>query len=151
MKNVGYMRGKMAQEAEIKKSTVPYTIIRSTQFLEFLPGIVAQATQGNEVHLSSLKFQPIASDDVALFVAKAAVAKPLNGIMEIAGPERFTMYEIAERYLKEINDPRKVVPNNDNHYYGGEIGESDLVPAGKASLGTTNFEKWMAAVAVPAK
>ncbi len=143
MKNVGYMRGKMAQEAEIKKSTVPYTIIRSTQFLEFLPGIVTQATKDNEVHLSSLKFQPIASDDVALFVAKAAEAKPLNGIMEIAGPERFTMHEIAERYLKATNDPRKVVPNTDNHYYGGEIGESDLVPAGKANLGEINFEKWM--------
>lgn len=150
MQNVGYMRGKIAQEAAIKKSTVPYTIIRSTQFLEFLPGIASEATKDNEVHLSALKFQPIAANDVALFVAKAAVAEPLNGTMEIAGPERVAMYEIVERYLKATNDPRKVVPNNENHYYGGVIGESALVPAGKASLGETSFDKWFASQLVKA-
>lgn len=149
MQNVGYMRAKLVQEDLIKKSGVPYTIVRSTQFLEFLAGIAKEATVDNEVHLSAVKFQPIAAADVAAFVAKAAVEKPLNGIMEIAGPERFAMYEIVARYLKAIDDPRRVVVNGANRYYGGEIGESSLVPAGKASLGEINFEKWIV-TALPA-
>lgn len=151
MSNIGYMRAKIAQEDIIKKAGVPYTIVRSTQFMEFLGGIAAEATRDNEVHLSSVQFQPIAANDVAGFVAKAAVEKPINGIMEIAGPERARMYEIVGRYLKAINDPRPVVANGANRYYGGEINEDSLVPAGKASLGETTFEKWFATAAVPAK
>ena len=142
MQNIGYMRAKKAQEDLIKQSGLPYTIIRSTQFLEFLAGIANQATDGNEVHLSDVKFQPIASDDVASFVAKYAVAAPVNGRIEIAGPERFAMYEIVERYLQHSNDPRKVVPNGRPEYFGGEITHTALVPAGQAELGTINFEKW---------
>jgi len=142
MQNIGYMRAKKAQEDLIKKSGVPYTIIRSTQFLEFLKGIADQATQGNEVHLSDVKFQPIASDDVAAFVAKYALATPINGNVEIAGPERFEMYEIVEQYLKHSNDHRKVVANGRPEYFGGEVSHTALVPAGKAELGNINFEQW---------
>jgi uncharacterized protein YbjT (DUF2867 family) len=142
MQNVGYMRAKKVQEDLIKQSGVPYTIIRSTQFLEFLAGIANQATAGNEVHLSDVKFQPIASDDVASFVAKYALAAPVNGKVEIAGPERFEMYEVVERYLQHLNDPRKVVPNGKPEYFGGEISHTALVPSGQAELGAINFEKW---------
>jgi uncharacterized protein YbjT (DUF2867 family) len=133
----------MAQEDLIKKSGVPYTIIRSTQFLEFLAGIAHQATNENEVHLSDVAFQPIASDDVASFVAKYAQATPVNGTVEIAGPERFKMYEIVARYLKETNDTRRVIPNGTPTYYGGMIQQATLVPAGQAELGTISFEKWL--------
>jgi uncharacterized protein YbjT (DUF2867 family) len=142
MQNIGYMRAKKVQEDLIKKSGVPYTIIRSTQFLEFLAGIANQATDGNEVHLSDVKFQPIASEDVASFVAKYALGTPVNGKVEIAGPERFEMYEIVERYLKQSNDPRKVVSNGRPEYFGGGIAHTALVPAGEAELGSINFEKW---------
>jgi uncharacterized protein YbjT (DUF2867 family) len=142
MQNIGYMRAKKVQEDLIKQSGVPYTIIRSTQFLEFLAGIANQATEGNEVHLSDVKFQPIASDDVASFVAKYALVAPVNGKIEIAGPERFEMYEIVARYLQHSNDPRKVVPNGKPEYFGGEVTHSALVPAGQAELGAINFEKW---------
>jgi len=121
---------------------VPYTIVRSTQFLEFLKGIADQATEGNEVHLSDVAFQPIASDDVAAFVAKYALAAPINGKVEIAGPERFEMYEIVARYLQHSDDPRKVVANGRPEYFGGGITHTSLVPAGEAELGTINFEKW---------
>jgi uncharacterized protein YbjT (DUF2867 family) len=142
MQNIGYMRAKKVQEDLIKQSGVPYTIIRSTQFLEFLAGIANQATDGNEVHLSDVMFQPIAADDVASFVAKYALAAPINGKVEIAGPERFEMYEIVERYLQHSNDPHKVVPNGRPEYFGGEISHTALVPAGQADLGAINFEKW---------
>ncbi len=142
MQNIGYMRAKKVQEDLIKQSGVPYTIIRSTQFLEFLKGIADQATEGNEVHLSDVQFQPIAADDVAAFVAKYALAAPLNGRVEIAGPERLGMYEFVVRYLKHSDDPRKVVANNKPTYYGGDITHAALVPAGRAELGAINFEKW---------
>jgi uncharacterized protein YbjT (DUF2867 family) len=151
MQNIGYMRAKLVQEDLIKKSGVPYTIIRSTQFLEFLGGIAAEATRDNEVHLSAVKFQPIAATDVANFVAQAVVDKPLNGIIEIAGPERFAMYEIVGRYLQYTNDPRKVIPNGEPRYFGGEVGDMSLVPAGKAKLGEISFEKWITTVPQTAK
>jgi uncharacterized protein YbjT (DUF2867 family) len=144
MQNVGYMRAKMAQEDLIKRAGVPYTIVRSTQFLDFLPGIANQATEGNEVHISDVQFQPIASDNVAAFVAEAALTAPVNGIMEIAGPERLTMPAFVTRYLQDTNDPRKVVPNSNSQYYGGEIPDNALVPLdGKAKLGAINYEKWL--------
>jgi uncharacterized protein YbjT (DUF2867 family) len=144
MQNVGYMRAKMVQEDLIKKSGVPYTIVRSTQFLDFLPGIANQATDGNVVHISDVQFQPIASDNVAAFVSEAALAAPVNGIMEIAGPELSTMPEFITRYLHDTNDPRKVVPNSHSQYYGGEIPNDALVPLdGRAKLGAISYEKWL--------
>src|SRR6188474_133987 len=105
----GYFRAKVAQEKLIEKSGIPYTIIRSTQFLEFLGGIAASGTDGNSVRLSPGLFQPIAADDVAAVVADVALAAPRNGIVEIAGPERAPFNEIVARYLKAIGDPREVV------------------------------------------
>lgn len=144
MQNIGYMRAKKAQEELIRQSGVPYTIIRSTQFFEFIKGIADQATDGNEVHISDVKFQPIAADDVASFVAKYALAAPANDQIEIAGPERFEMYDITAKYLQHANDPRKVVPNGKPAYYGGTIEHAALVPAGQAELGAINFEAWWA-------
>jgi uncharacterized protein YbjT (DUF2867 family) len=145
MQNVGYMRAKIAQEDLIKRSGVPYTILRSTQFLEFLAGIANQATSGNEVHISDVLFQPIASDDVAAFVANAAVSAPVNGTIEIAGPERLNMAEFVSRFLKDTSDPRQVVANSENHYYGGTIPNAALVPANNnnAQLGALSYEKWL--------
>lgn len=142
MQNIGYMRAKKVQEDLIQQSGVPYTIIRSTQFFEFIAGIANQATEGSEVHLSDVKFQPIAADDVANFVATYALAPPVNNMIEIAGPERFEMYEIAARYLQHANDPRKVVPNGKPEYFGGAVTHNALVPAGQAALGALNFENW---------
>jgi uncharacterized protein YbjT (DUF2867 family) len=145
MQDSGYMRAKMAQENLIVQSGVPYTIVRSTQFLEFLKGIADQATEGNVVHISDVQFQPIAAENVASFVAEAALAAPINGVTEIAGPERFTMPEIITRYLQDTKDPRKVVPNSHAQYYGASITNTSLVPAGQARLGAINYETWLAA------
>jgi uncharacterized protein YbjT (DUF2867 family) len=144
MQNVGYMRAKKVQEDLIKQSGVAYTIIRSTQFFEFLAGIASQAAQENEVHISDVQFQPIAADDVAHFVAEAALAAPVNGTIEIAGPEHSTMPEFVGRYLKDTNDLRKVMSNSNNQYYGGKIPNQALVPLnGRAKLGAITFEKWL--------
>jgi len=144
MQNVGYMRAKLVQEDLIKRSGVPYTIVRSTQFLDFLPGIANQATDGSVVHISDVQFQPIASDNVAAFVAEAALAAPVRGIMEIAGPERSTMPVFVSRYLQDTADPRKVATNSRSQYYGGEIPNNALVPLdGRAKLGTISYEKWL--------
>jgi len=144
MQDSGYMRAKKVQEDLIRQSGVPYTIIRSTQFLEFLAGIANQATEGNVVHISDVQFQPIAAEDVASFVSEAALNAPVNGVIEIAGPERSTMPEFVTRYLQGMSDARKVVPNSHATYYGAQIGVTSLVPAGKARLGTISFEAWMA-------
>ncbi|NLU91866.1 SDR family oxidoreductase [Chitinophaga sp. Ak27] len=143
MQNIGYMRAKLVQEDLIRQSGVPYTIIRSTQFFEFIGGIANQATRDGEVHLSDVKFQPIASDDVAAFVVKYALAAPLNGKVEIAGPDRFDMYQVAARYLQYMSDPRKVIANGKPEYFGGEVTHTALVPAGAANLGAISFEKWL--------
>jgi uncharacterized protein YbjT (DUF2867 family) len=124
---------------------VPYTIIRSTQFLEFIKGIADQATDGNVVHISNVQFQPIAAEDVATLVADTALAAPINGVTEIAGPERFMLPEMVIRFLQATGDTRKVVPNDHGQYYGAQISTSSLVPAGQARLGTIHFEGWLAA------
>jgi len=144
MQNIGYMRAKKVQEDLIKESGIPYTIIRSTQFFEFTRGIADQATVGAEVHLSDVAFQPIAASDVATFVATFVLLSPINGQVEIAGPERFTLYELVARYLETFGDPRKVIGDGKPSYYGGEISHAALVPAGEAKLGTVTFQKWMA-------
>lgn len=144
MQNVAYMRAKKVQEDLIKRAGVPYTIVRSTQFLEFLGGLTSQATEGDKVNISDIQFQPIAAEDVAAFVAEAAQIAPINGTMEIAGPERSTLADFITRYLKDTNDPRKVVVNNFAQYYGGTIPPAALVPAGTAAkVGTWSYEKWM--------
>jgi uncharacterized protein YbjT (DUF2867 family) len=131
----GYFRAKVAQEKLIKTSGIPYTIIRSTQFLEFLGGIAASSADGNIVRLPPVRFQPVAADDVAAVVADVALAAPRNGIVEIAGPERAPFNEIVARYLKAVGDPRKVVSDPEARYYGGRVEEHSLVPLGEARLG----------------
>ena len=139
----GYFRAKVAQEKLVVASGIPYTIVRSTQFLEFLSGIAASAADGNIVRLSPGLFQPIAADDVAVFVADVALAAPRNGIVEIAGPERAPFNEIVARYLKAIGDPREVVRDPEARYWGGRVEERSLVPLGEARLGRIGFDEWL--------
>ncbi len=139
----GYFRAKVAQEKLIEASGVPYTIIRSTQFLEFLRGIADSGTDGNVVRISPGLFQPIAADDVAAAVADVALAAPRNGIVEIAGPERAPFDEIVARYLKAVGDPREVVRDPEARYFGGRVEELSLVPLGEARLGRIGFDEWL--------
>ena len=139
----GYFRAKVAQEKLIKTSGIPYTIVRSTQFLEFLGGIADSSADGNLVRLPPVLFQPIASDDVAASVADVALAPPHNGIVEIAGPERAPFNEIVARYLKAVGDPREVVSDPEARYWGGRVDEHSLVPLGEARLGRIGFDEWL--------
>ena len=139
----GYFRAKVAQEKLIDASGVPYTIIRSTQFREFLRGIADEGTKGNTVRLSPGLFQPIAADDVAPIVAEVALAAPRNGIVEIAGPERAPFNEIIARYLKAVGDPRQVVRDPEARYWGGRVEERSLVPLGEARLGRIGLDEWL--------
>src|ERR1700757_1035417 len=139
----GYFRGKLAQEKLIEASGIPYTIIRSTQFMEFLRGIADSSTDGNRVRLPSVFFQPIAADDVAAAVADVALATPKNGIVEIAGPERAPFNEIVARYLKAVGDPREVVRDPEARYFGGRVDEHSLVPLGEARLGRIGLDEWL--------
>jgi uncharacterized protein YbjT (DUF2867 family) len=138
-----YFRAKVAQEKLIEASGIPYTIIRSTQFLEFLRAIAAESTDGNLVRLSPGLFQPIAADDVAANVADLALAPPRNGIVEIAGPERAPVNEIVARYLKAVGDPRQVVSDPEARYSGGGVEERSLVPLGEARLGHIGLDEWL--------
>jgi uncharacterized protein YbjT (DUF2867 family) len=138
----GYFRAKVAQEKLIEAAGIPYTIIRSTQFMEFLRGIADSATEGNKVRISPGLFQPIASDDVAGFVADVAQAPPRNGILEIAGPERAPFNDIVARYLRAVGDPREVVRDPEARYFGGRVEERSLVPLGEARLGRVGFDEW---------
>jgi uncharacterized protein YbjT (DUF2867 family) len=139
----GYFRAKVAQENLIETSGIPYTVIRSTQFLEFLGAIAASAADGNVVRLSPGLFQPIASDDVAAIVADVALAAPRSGIVEIAGPERAPFDEIVARYLKAVGDPREVVRDPEARYWGGRVEERSLVPLGEARLGRIGLDDWL--------
>ena len=139
----GYFRAKVAQENLIKASGVPYTIVRATQFLEFLGAIADSSAEGNIVRLPPSLFQPIAADDVAASVAEAALAAPRNGVVEIAGPERAPFNEVVARYLKAIGDPRVVVSDPEARYFGGRVEERSLVPLGEARLGRIAFDEWL--------
>jgi uncharacterized protein YbjT (DUF2867 family) len=139
----GYFRAKVAQEKLIETSGIPYTIIRSTQFLEFLGAIATSGGDGNRVRLSPGLFQPIAADDVGAIVAEVALATPRNGIVEIAGPERAPFSEIVARYLKALGDPRVVVSDPEARYFGGRVEERSLVPLGEARLGHIGLDEWL--------
>ena len=139
----GYFRAKVAQEKLIEASGIPYTIVRATQFIEFLGGIAASSTNGNIVRLSPGLFQPIAADDVAAIVADVALAAPRNGIVEIAGPERAPFNEIVARYLKAVGDPREVVRDPEALYWGGRVEERSLVPLAEARLGRIDLDEWL--------
>lgn len=139
----GYFRAKVAQEKLVEASGIPYTIVRSTQFLEFLGGIAASSTDGDKVRLSPGLFQPIAADDVAAIIADVALSPPRNGIVEIAGPERAPFNEVVARYLKAVGDPHEVVRDPEARYFGGRVEERSLVPLGEARLGRIGFDEWL--------
>ena len=139
----GYFRAKVAQEKLIEASGIPYTVIRSTQFLEFLGAIAASSADGNTVRFSPGLFQPIAADDVASIVADVALAAPRHGIVEIAGPECAPFNEIVARYLKALGDPRTVVSDPEARYWGGRVEERSLVPLGEARLGRIGLDEWL--------
>ena len=139
----GYFRAKVVQEKLVAASGIPYTIVRSTQFLEFIGRIADSGAEGNVIRLSPGLFQPIAADDVAAIVADVALAAPRNGIIDIAGPDCAPFDEIVGRYLKAIGDPRKVVRDAEARYWGGRVEERSLVPLGEARLGRIHLDEWL--------
>src|SRR6516165_5861783 len=141
--NSGYMRAKVAQEGLIKSGGVPYTIVRATQFFEFVGGIAQAATDGQTVRLPPALMQPIVSDDVAAALARVAVAEPLNRMVELAGPEPIRQDELVRRYLAANKDPRNVITDINARYYGTELNDQSLTPGENPMLGTTRFEDWL--------
>ncbi|MGN6116347.1 MAG: SDR family oxidoreductase [Nitrobacter sp.] len=146
----GYFRAKVAQEKLIEASRVPYTIVRATQFMEFIGVIADSSMAGNVVRLSPGLFQPIAADDVAALVADVALAQPRNGIVDIAGPDRAPFDEIVARYLKALGDPRQVVRDPEARYWGGRVEQRSLVPLGEARLGRIGLDEWLRRSRAPA-
>lgn len=145
----GYLRAKVAQEKLIRNSRIPYSIVRATQFFEFLKRIADEATDGNRVRIPPVLFQPIAAADVASAVGRVAVGAPLNGILEVAGPQQFRFDEFIRLGLGARHDPREVVADPHARYFGAELGERALVPEANARLGEIRFEDWLAQSAVP--
>jgi uncharacterized protein YbjT (DUF2867 family) len=139
----GYLRAKVAQEKLIRSSSIPYSIVRATQFFEFLKRIADEATDGNTVRIPPVLFQPIAAEDVAKAVARVAVSAPVNGIVEIAGPQQFRFDEFIRLGLGARRDPRVVVADPHARYFGTELGERTLVPGADARLGEIRFEEWL--------
>ena len=139
----GYFRAKMAQENLIKASGIPYTIVRATQFFEFLGGIAQLSTVGQTIHLPPALWQPIAADDVASELAEVALSAPVNGMIEIAGPERAGLDELVRRFLGATKDPREVITDVDARYYGLVINDQSLTPGANPRLGTTSFKEWL--------
>lgn len=139
----GYFRAKMAQETLIKASGIPYTIVRSTQFFEFLGAIAHSGTDGQTTRLPTAPFQPIAAEDVAIAVADAALSAPINGTLEIAGPERVGMASLVRRYLSAIGDSREVIDDPQALYFGLELNDQSLNPGAQPWLGSVGFEEWV--------
>ncbi|QHG65882.1 SDR family oxidoreductase [Pseudomonas putida] len=140
----GYFRAKVAQEALIKRAEVPYTILRATQFFEFVEGIAQAGATGEEIRLSPALFQPMASDDVVQALTDVALAPAANGTLEVAGPEAVPLDELVRRYLRLSGDPRRVVADVHARYFGAELDDKALTPGEGARLGTTRFEAWLA-------
>jgi uncharacterized protein YbjT (DUF2867 family) len=139
----GYLRAKVAQEKLIQTSPIPYTILRSTQFFEFLRGIANSATVEQTVRLSPALFQPIASDDVAAALADVVMGPPVIGTVEVAGPERVGMAELVERFLGATGDARKVVADANVGYFGAVLNDGSLTPGANPRVGSRNFEQWL--------
>ena len=146
----GYLRAKVAQEKLITNSSIPYSIVRATQFFEFFKSIADAATDGNTVHIAPVLFQPIAAEDVAKAVSRVAVSAPVNGIVEIAGPQQFRFDEFIRLGLRARQDPRVVIADPHARYFGTELAERTLVPGADARLGEIRFENWLAQSAVHA-
>ena len=139
----GFFRAKLAQENLIKASSIPYSIVRATQFFEFVKSIGDFSTDGNKVLLSPALIQPMAADDVASAVGRVAMGSPLNGTVEIAGPERFRLDELIRRDLAARKDPREVITDPQGRYYGIKVTENALIPGDAAQLGEAHFEDWL--------
>jgi len=139
----GYFRAKMAQETLIKASSIPYTIVRATQFFEFVGGIAQSATEGQTVRLPPALMQPIVSDDIAAFMADVAVKEPVNGIVELAGPEPIRMDELVRQFLSATHDTRQVITDANAAYWGVKVNDQSLTPGANPHLGTTRFKDWL--------
>src|SRR5690242_944637 len=139
----GYFRAKIAQENLIKASSIPYSIVRATQFFEFIKGIADLSTDGNTIRLPPVLIQPMTADDVASAVCRVALGPPVNGTVEVGGPETFRLDELVRRALAARKDPREVVTDRQARYYGINVSESTLIPASDARLGETDFETWL--------
>ena len=146
----GYFRAKIAQEKLIKGSSIPYSIVHATQFFEFLKGLADISTDGDRVRLPHVLFQPMAADDVASAVGRIAVDPPVNGIVEIGGPEQFRIDELVRRCLASLKDPREVIADPKALYAGAKLSERTLLPDKNARLGETRFETWFTRSAVKA-
>lgn len=138
-----YFQGKLAQENLIEEGPIPYTIVRATQFFEFVEGIADGATEGNVVRLPPVLIQPVAADDVVGELARIAADDPMNGTIEIAGPEQFRLDELVRRLLTVADDPRDVVADTSARYFGVELSERSLVPEAEATLGESRFDDWL--------
>jgi uncharacterized protein YbjT (DUF2867 family) len=138
----GYFRAKIAQEKLIKDNSIPYSIVHATQFFEFMKSIADAATDGDTVRLAPVLIQPIAAEDVATAVARVAVGAPVNGVVEVAGPEPFRLDELVRRYLSARDDRRSVIADHRARYFGAQLGERTLVPD-HASLGEIGFDEWL--------
>ena len=139
----GYFRAKLAQENLIKTASIPFSIVRATQFFEFIKGIADLSTERDTIRLPHVFIQPMAADDVASAVAKVAVGTPVNGTVEIGGPERFRLDELVRRSLAARNDPREVIGDPQARYYGVAVTDNTLVPDAGARLGKMRFENWL--------
>jgi len=139
----GYFRAKVAQENLIKASGIPYTILRATQFFEFVGGIAQSAAVGDEIRLSPALFQPIASDDVAAALTEVTVSPPVNGTVEVAGPEAIPLDELVRRFLRATQDTRKVVPDVHARYFGAVLDDQSLTPGKNPRIGAIRFEDWL--------
>ncbi len=143
MPESGYFRAKNAQEKLIRESSIPYSIVRATQFFEFLKGLADISVDGEKVRLPHVLFQPMAADDVASAVERIAVGPPVNGIVEIGGPEELRVDELVLRHLASLKDPREVIADPNARYSGAKLSEKTLVPGNNARLGETRFETWL--------
>jgi uncharacterized protein YbjT (DUF2867 family) len=139
----GYFRAKLAQEDLIKASKIPYTILRATQFFEFIAGIVNSGADGDTIRLSPALIQPIAADDVSAVLADLAVGAPVNGIVEVAGPDRFPLDELARKFLAARHDKRQVIADVHARYFGSELNDRSLVAEGNPRIGSTRFHNWL--------
>ena len=139
----GYFRAKIAQEKLISESSIPYSIVQATQFFEFLKGLADISMVGDKVHVPHALFQPMSADDVATAVGRIAVGLPLNGTVEIGGPEQFRIDELVRRRLASLKDPREVIADPNALYSGARLSERTLVPGNNARLGETRFETWL--------
>ena len=139
----GYFRAKLAQEKLIKESAIPYSIVRATQFFEFVNSITDDATDGNTVRVPTVLIQPMAAEDVASAVCRVATGRPVNGTVEVAGPEQFRFVELIRLGLSAHGDQREVIDDAQAKYFGAEVNERTLVPIGNALLGPTRFDDWL--------